>query len=128
MTGLHTAIALQAIAQDILTGQKTVSDEEAVFVLNDVAKYIHRVFSARPDTAYGLTSRQYVAMEFVQRYIDEHGFSPNFAEVAEATGQKSKSGVHRLLRGLELRGYIARIPCRNRSISVLRRLPVKEAA
>ena len=47
--------------------------------------------------------------------------SPTFDQMAHAIGLKSKSGIHRLITGLEERGFIRRIPCRARAITILRR-------
>lgn len=56
--------------------------------------------------ALGLTERQRDAMLFVQGFIDRHGFSPTYDEIAAALGLKSKSGIHRLVYGLVERGYL----------------------
>jgi SOS-response transcriptional repressor LexA len=45
---------------------------------------------------------------------------PSFEEMADAIGLRSKSGVHRLVQGLEERGFIRRIGHRARSIEVIR--------
>ena len=38
----------------------------------------------------------------------------------EALGLKSKSGIHRLISGLEERGFIRRLPHRARALEVVR--------
>jgi repressor LexA len=57
-------------------------------------------------------------------YLDEElrkkGVSPSFDEMKDALGLKSKSGIHRLITGLEERGFIRRLPHRARAIEVLR--------
>ena len=47
---------------------------------------------------------------------------PSFEEMKEALGLKSKSGIHRLISGLEERGYIERLPHRARALEI-KRLP-----
>ena len=70
----------------------------------------------------GLTPHQRDAMVFLQDYTDENGFAPSFAEVMAALDLTSRSSVHRLLTGLEDRGYIRRLPHKARAIDIVRRL------
>ncbi len=56
------------------------------------------------------------------------GVSPSFDEMKDALGLKSKSGIHRLVTGLEERGFIRRLPHRARAIEVLRLPDNMEAA
>ncbi|MDA9055884.1 transcriptional repressor LexA, partial [Alphaproteobacteria bacterium] len=51
---------------------------------------------------------------------------PSFDEMRDALGLASKSGVHRLVSGLEERGYIRRLANRARAIEILK--PVTAAA
>ena len=44
------------------------------------------------------------------------GWSPSFDEMKEALALKSKSGIHRLITGLEERGFIRRLPHRARAL------------
>ena len=68
---------------------------------------------------FGLTKRQHECYQFVLRYIEENGFSPSYEEIKDAMGFSSKSGVHRLVVGLEDRGAIIRKPHQSRSIEVV---------
>jgi len=67
-----------------------------------------------------LTRKQYELLLFIDRRLKEHGVSPSFDEMKEALDLKSKSGIHRLITGLEERGYIRRLPHRARALEVLR--------
>ena len=49
-----------------------------------------------------------------------HGVSPSFDEMKDALDLKSKSGIHRLITGLEERGFIRRLPHRARALEVVR--------
>jgi len=69
-----------------------------------------------------LTQKQYELLVFVDSYLKDNGVSPSFDEMKDALGLKSKSGVHRLITGLEEREYIFRRPNRARALEV-RRLP-----
>jgi repressor LexA len=67
-----------------------------------------------------LTRKQHELLLFLQRHLGQHGVSPSFDEMKDALGLKSKSGIHRLISGLEERGFIRRLPHRARAIEVLR--------
>ncbi len=67
-----------------------------------------------------LTRKQYELLTFINRRLNESGVSPSFDEMKEALGLRSKSGIHRLITGLEERGFIRRLPHRARALEVLR--------
>src|ERR1700742_3781251 len=67
-----------------------------------------------------LTRKQYELLLFIDQRLKEHGVSPSFDEMKDALNLKSKSGIHRLITGLEERGFIRRLPHRARALEVLR--------
>lgn len=67
-----------------------------------------------------LTRKQFELLTFINRRLNESGVSPSFDEMKEALGLRSKSGIHRLITGLEERGFIRRLPHRARALEVLR--------
>ena len=67
-----------------------------------------------------LTRKQYELLVFVDGYLKDNGVSPSFDEMKDALGLQSKSGIHRLITGLEERGFIRRLPHRARALEVLR--------
>lgn len=67
-----------------------------------------------------LTRKQQELLLYIHRHLGEGGVSPSFDEMKEALGLKSKSGIHRLITGLEERGFIRRLPHRARALEVLR--------
>ena len=67
-----------------------------------------------------LTQRQHQLLKFIQDYLEQHGVPPSFEEMRSALKLKSKSGIHRLITGLEERGYIRRLAYRARALEVLR--------
>jgi repressor LexA len=67
-----------------------------------------------------LTKKQYELLLFIDRRLKETGVSPSFDEMKEALGLRSKSGIHRLMTGLEERGFVRRLPHRARALEVLR--------
>ncbi|MGQ0663891.1 MAG: transcriptional repressor LexA [Pseudomonadota bacterium] len=74
-----------------------------------------------------LTRKQYELLLFIHRRLTEQGVSPSFDEMKDALGLRSKSGIHRLIIGLEERGFIHRLPHRARALEILR-LPENQAA
>ena len=67
-----------------------------------------------------LTRKQNDLLLFINQRLQENGVSPSFDEMRDALGLKSKSGIHRLISGLEERGFIRRLPHRARALEVLR--------
>ena len=67
-----------------------------------------------------LTRKQYELLMFINQRLAESGVSPSFEEMKEALGLKSKSGIHRLISGLEERGFIRRLAHRARALEVVR--------
>ena len=67
-----------------------------------------------------LTRKQHELLLFINSHLQAHGVSPSFDEMKEALGLKSKSGIHRLITGLEERGFIKRLPHKARALEVLR--------
>ncbi|MCA3248731.1 MAG: transcriptional repressor LexA [Azospirillum sp.] len=74
-----------------------------------------------------LTRKQYELLLLINQRLSEAGVPPSFDEMKDALGLKSKSGIHRLITGLEERGFIRRLPHRARALEVVR-LPDNLAA
>ncbi len=67
-----------------------------------------------------LTRKQYELLVFIDKSLRDTGISPSYDEMKDALGLRSKSGIHRLITGLEERGFIRRLPHRARALEVLR--------
>ncbi|WP_299399416.1 transcriptional repressor LexA [Pelagibius sp.] len=67
-----------------------------------------------------LTKKQHELLLFIHGHLQRHGVSPSFDEMKDALALKSKSGIHRLITGLEERGFIKRLPHRARAVEVTR--------
>ena len=67
-----------------------------------------------------LTRKQYELLMYIDRHLRTHGVSPSFDEMKDALDLKSKSGIHRLITGLEERGFIHRLAHRARALEILR--------
>ena len=66
-----------------------------------------------------LTKKQYQLLMYIDKKLRESGISPSFDEMKDALDLKSKSGIHRLISGLEERGFIRRLPNRARALEVM---------
>ncbi|MDB0013401.1 transcriptional repressor LexA [Alphaproteobacteria bacterium] len=73
-----------------------------------------------------LTRKQSELLTYLIDHMQQHDVPPSFDEMRDALGLASKSGVHRLVSGLEERGYIRRLANRARAIEILK--PVTAAA
>jgi repressor LexA len=67
-----------------------------------------------------LTRKQLELLVFVHERLKESGVPPSFDEMKDALDLRSKSGIHRLIKALEERGFIRRLPNRARAIEVIR--------
>ena len=74
-----------------------------------------------------LTAKQRELLLFINQRLVATGVSPSFDEMKDALRLKSKSGIHRLVSGLEERGFIRRLPHRARALEVVK-LPEESAA
>lgn len=66
-----------------------------------------------------LTPMQGRLLAFLRDYYERSGVMPTLSEMTEGLGLQGKSGAFRLLRGLEVRGHIRRMPNRNRAIELI---------
>src|SRR3989442_10555589 len=74
-----------------------------------------------------LTRKQFELLRFIHERLKEAGVPPSFDEMKDALNLRSKSGIHRLISGLEERGFIRRLPHRARALEVTK-LPQESAA
>ncbi len=67
-----------------------------------------------------LTKRQKQILDYIEGYISEWGYAPNFEEIAHAFGYASLATVHEHLSNLERKGYIRKAYNQSRSIELVR--------
>ncbi len=67
-----------------------------------------------------LTKKQRDLLILIHERLGESDVPPSFEEMKDALGLKSKSGIHRLISGLEERGYIRRLPHRARALEIIK--------
>jgi len=73
-----------------------------------------------------LTKKQHELLMFINQRLAANGVAPSFDEMKDALRLRSKSGIHRLISGLEERGFIRRLPHRARALEVIK-LPGESA-
>jgi repressor LexA len=66
-----------------------------------------------------LTKRQKQVFDVLQRFINAHGYSPSFEEIAKALKLSSLATVHKHIATLEKKGFIRRGYNQSRSIDVV---------
>lgn len=74
---------------------------------------------ARQLQPISLTERQAELLAFIKSYRDVHGVTPTISEMRDGLKMSARSGIHRLVCGLEERGHIRRIPNRARCITIV---------
>jgi repressor LexA len=75
-----------------------------------------------------LTKRQFQVLSFLDRFIQEMGYCPSFDEIGKSLHLSSLATVHKHLNTLERKGFIRRDYNRSRSIEVIDRAPLDQAA
>lgn len=65
-----------------------------------------------------LTRKQQLLLSYITERLNIDGVSPSFEEMKSFLGLRSKSGVHRLVKALEERGFIERLPNRARALRI----------
>ncbi len=63
-----------------------------------------------------LTKKQNQLLNYLIKSIESDGITPSYDELCKKLSLKSKSGIHRIVNGLEERGYIKRLENKARSL------------
>jgi repressor LexA len=77
-----------------------------------------------------VSDRQRAILEFLQEYVDQHGYPPTVREIGEQVGLASPSTVHAHLANLERAGLLRRDPTKPRALELIgreRREPAPQA-
>tara|TARA_A100001015_G_scaffold280261_1_gene342258 strand:- start:519 stop:734 length:216 start_codon:yes stop_codon:yes gene_type:complete len=67
---------------------------------------------------YGLSPKQDKVFKFIKSYMKKKPVAPTYQEILDATGYKSKNSIHMIIRSLEERKWIKRLPGKSRSIII----------
>ena len=55
-----------------------------------------------------MTSKQKLVLDWIEDFLETHGFSPSYQEIADGVLENSKSGAHGIVRSLINQGYLIR--------------------
>ena len=66
-----------------------------------------------------LTKRQREILDYLQSFIEEHGYAPSLEEVGRRFGLSSLATVHKHLTNLQEKGFIKRAWNRSRSVELV---------
>lgn len=66
-----------------------------------------------------LTKKQHSLLVFIDSKLKKEGVCPSYEEMCSFLGLRSKSGIHRLVKSLEQRGFIRRLPNKARALEIL---------
>jgi len=69
---------------------------------------------------YGITKKQLILFNFVKEYINKNTISPSYDEMRIALGLNSKCGIASKIKQLQKRGWITKLPGKNRSINIIK--------
>ena len=67
-----------------------------------------------------LTKQQLKLFMIIDESLKKDGICPSFEEMKNLIGLKSKSGIHRLIKSLEERGFIKQIPNKARALEIIK--------
>jgi repressor LexA len=75
-----------------------------------------------------LTRRQKQVMDFLSKFIEDHGYSPSYEEIAAGLGLASLATVHKHIQALEAKLYLRRSYNQSRSVEIGERFIAEESA
>ena len=58
-------------------------------------------------------------LEFLAQFQKTHGYSPTLSEISQATGHKSNSTVHSIIRALVEKGYVQKVEGNTRVLKII---------
>jgi len=75
-----------------------------------------------------LTRRQKEVMDFLSSFIEQHGYSPSYEEIAQGLNLASLATVHKHIQALETKQYLRRSYNHSRSLEIAERYFAEERA
>lgn len=67
-----------------------------------------------------LYKKERQVLEFIAQFQKHYGYSPTLTEIAQATGHRSNSTVHTLIRALVEKGYVQKVEGNTRVLKILK--------
>ena len=68
---------------------------------------------------YGLTNKQLKLFNFIKDYINKNNIAPSYEEMKKGTGSATKCTIFTKINQLQERGWITKLPGKNRSITII---------
>ncbi len=65
-----------------------------------------------------LYKKERQVLEFLAQFQNKHGYSPTLVEIAKATGHKSVSTIHVIIRSLVDKGYVQKVDGNSRVLKI----------
>ena len=96
--------------------------ERGAFALRarpEVAVDFRLLFAYSPSSLQPLTKRQREILDYLQDFIQQHGYAPSLEEIGRRFSLSSLATVHKHLTNLEEKGVIRRSWNRSRSVELL---------
>jgi repressor LexA len=91
-------------------------------------RYLFAYSGGAEDCIVALTRRQKEVMDFLSSFIENHGYSPSYEEVASGLGLASLATVHKHIQALEAKQYLRRNYNHSRSLEIGERFLTEEEA
>ena len=68
---------------------------------------------------FSITKKQMDLFNFIKEYIDKNNMAPSYEEMKTATGCSTKCTIFTKVNQLQERGWITKLPGKNRSITII---------
>ncbi|MFH1187051.1 MAG: transcriptional repressor LexA [Candidatus Levyibacteriota bacterium] len=66
-----------------------------------------------------LYKKEREVLEFISQFQRQNGYSPILAEISKATGHRSNSTVHTIIKSLVVKGYIQKVDGNTRTLKIV---------
>ena len=68
---------------------------------------------------FSITKKQRDLFNFIKDYIDKNNMAPSYEEMKKGTGGSTKCTIFTKVNQLQERGWITKLPGKNRSITII---------
>lgn len=79
----------------------------------------YRIFFSNEDMPGVLYKKERELLEYLAQFQRQHGYSPTLKEMAEATGHRSVSTIHAIIRSLVDKGYVQKVEGNARVLKIM---------
>lgn len=66
-----------------------------------------------------LYKKEREVLEYLAQFQKQYGYSPTLSEIAKATGHRSNSTIHTIIRGLVDKGYVQKVDGNTRVLKII---------